>query len=245
MNKQPRTARRDNRERAFRFLNDWYPCTTLLFGDGIDCVVERFCDETAEGRVDPAADAACWLRLLRSGIARQHDLLPYTEDVAAYEGAIAALATSNDARRDAAFVSERNATLGELPGAGLHDLVPVVGRHVQVRSYGFDTPAIVTAIEDCDRLEPVAQPTGRTILFVGWPDESRPRSHLISDGVRMLLSLCDGSRDCATIVRNLRATTASDDGAGFERKVLDALEALRAKNVLTYREPADAGGSEP
>jgi hypothetical protein len=61
----------------------------------------------------------------------------------------------------------------------------------------------------------------------------------------MLLALCDGSRTCAEVVRSLQTTTRVDDANDFEQKVLDALEALRARNVLTYRDPVAAKGGVP
>jgi glycosyltransferase involved in cell wall biosynthesis len=235
-------TRQDDRERALDFLKEWYPSTMLLLGDRVDRIVGSFCFEPARGGVDPAAEAMRWLELVRSEIARARGLLPYAADVAAYEGTIAALAASEDARADAEFVVASNASRDALPDAVRLGLVPVVGRHVRVESYGFNVPAIVTAIEDCDRLEPVDQPTPVTVLFVASRDGDPPRTALVSDGIRLLLFLCDGIRDCAAVVRLLRGEAQIGDGEDPQREVLDALEALRTRNVLTYREPASTGG---
>ena len=229
-----------DRESALRDLNEWFPCTVLLISDGVDNVVERFCHERpAAPAADGAADPSRWLACLRAEIARADDAPAYAGDVAAYEAAIAALMASTDATADATWTAARNAVLGELPSTALGRLVPVVGRHARLESFTFNAPAIVEAIQECDRLEGRDQPAACAVLLRKSPTEPRPLVHIVSDGVRMLLALCDGQRDCARLLQDLRGQTGEQPD-GFDERVLHALEALRARDVLTYREPHEA-----
>jgi hypothetical protein len=238
-------TRRRGGDETGRLLNEWYPCTTLLLGDRANYLIERFCeDEPADACLDTAAEVQRLLTFLQSEIARDASLPEYTEEVAAYEGAIGAIAVSDAARLDALFVAEHNMTLPEFRLGALSAHVPVVGRHVRVERYAFNVPRIVAAIEDCDRLEGVEQPAPCTVLLLKLTSVLRPNTLLISDGVRVLLALCDGQRDCAGIVRCLQAEAPTQKKGDFERRILEACEALRAKNVLTYRRPADPAWSE-
>jgi hypothetical protein len=231
-----------DRESALRYLNEWFPCTVLLVSDGVDNVVERFClEQPAAPQADRAADPSRWLACLRAEIARADDAPAYAGDIAAYEAAIAALMASDDATADATWTTERNAVLGELPPTALGRLVPVVGRHARLESFTFNAPAIVEAIQECDRLAGRDQPAPCVVLLRKSPTEPRPLVHIVSDGVRMLLALCDGQRDCAGIVQDLRVRIGEQPN-GFGERVLHALEALRARDVLTYREPNESAG---
>jgi hypothetical protein len=60
----------------------------------------------------------------------------------------------------------------------------------------------------------------------------------------MLLTLCDGRRNCADVLRCLQSKTGTEEREDFERRALEALETLSAKNVVTFREPQNDGGSD-
>lgn len=149
-----------------RVLNEWYPCTTLLLDDHAASAIARFCHEQGASDYSAAATGGQrWLTFICSGIARELDLPAYTEDVAAYEEALAACALSADAHRDAESIAEQNACL---PAPGLAEfsaLVPVLGRHVRIVHYTHDAPGIVTAIENCDRIAAVQRPGPCTALL--------------------------------------------------------------------------------
>jgi hypothetical protein len=232
-----------DRESALRYLNEWFPCTAVLLDDRIDNVVDRFCREaSAAPDPDGAADSQRWLACVRAELAGADSTPAYAGDVAAYESAIAALMSSDDATADTIWTAERNAVLRELPwSTPLRQLVPVVGRHVRVERYTFNVPAIVAAIEECDRLEGRDQPETCVVLLRKSRTEPRPLMHIVSDGVRLLLALCDGRRDCARVLQALRVE-AGEQPEGFDERALDALEALRARDVLTYHEPDEATG---
>jgi len=233
------TADGHDRDVAARALKESYPCTALLLGDREVEVIERFCTEQpASGQVGAATDAQRWLKFLSSGVARELDLPAYTEDVAAFEEALAELAANDEAGRDAEMVADRNARL-QAPGvAELAGLVPVLGKHVRIERYTFDAPGIVRAIEECDRLEPVEQARPCIVVLMRSVGQARPYTLSINAPVAALLAACDGSTDCAGIVRVLQAKrTGHQDDDSLDRKVFGALEALRAKNVLTYVHP--------
>jgi hypothetical protein len=216
----------------------------LLLGDRIDRAIEKFCADTSPAGKDVPSAVELWLELIRAEIAREPGLLPYSDDVARHEAAIAALALSKEAQCDAQIAAERS---GPLPVADPHGFEPVprIGRHVRVNGYGFDVPAIVTAIEECDRLEPVDSPTACTVLLVKSPDRPRPIAHSISEGFRLLLALCDGRRSSAAIVQTLTAELGGANEDNIAREALDALEALRVRNVLIYDiRPTRQGGED-
>jgi hypothetical protein len=223
----------------------WFPCTLLLLGDHAETAVEQFCRESlANTCPDGFSDPERFLKHLQAVIARAPDVPGYTADVAAYEGAIAALATSDEAGREALSVAEHNEVRHECPAEVLRRLVPVVGGHVRVERYRFNAPGIVAAIEECDRLEGRDQPAQCIVLLLKTPDQPRAHALLISEGVQMLLALCDGRRDCAAVAQRLHEGVSDERADNFERRVFEAIEALRAKNVLTYREPLDLSQSE-
>lgn len=219
-----------NRETGLRTLNEYFPCTVLLLEDHVRAAVDGFSALPGADTDDGAVNG--WLMYLRSGILDQLGVLPFTEDVACYEGAVAALTLNEDACRDAVWFAERNTkTRGHSAAQALNEK-PVAGRHVRLERFHYNAPAIVRAIETCDRIEPVEGPAPRTVLLVRDPGEQRPRLMLISADMERLLAACDGESDCAAIARKL----AGDDHATSPAKVLDAIEVLRSKNVLSYSE---------
>jgi len=217
-----------------------FPCTLLLLGDHADTAVEEFCrDSSANIRADGISDTQRLLTHLQAVIARAPDVPGYAEDVAAYEGAIAALAATDAAGDEAPRMVERDAAESARPIEELGRQVPVVGRHVRVERYRFNAPGIVAAIEECDRLEGREQPADCIVLLVKRPGNPRPDTFLVSEGVQMLLALCDGQRDCAAIAQRLQEGVTGERAGDFERRAFEAIEALRARTVLTCREPLE------
>ena len=232
-----------DREAALAFVNKWYPCTCLLLGERSDVALEQFCHETSTGNVEGAVDVERWLACVHAEVAREQGLPAYTEDVATYEGAIAALTLNDDATVDAATISERNAGVGEIAPELHRRLVPVPGGHVRVERFSFNAPGIVMAIEECDRLEGKDEPEPCAVLLLKKSAEARPQVVMVSEAVCSLLALCDGRRSCAEIAAALWTPAANEEAKVFELRVLNALEQLRARNVLSYREPDT--GREP
>lgn len=230
------TRRRGQAEVAARFLRQCFPCTELLLGENASHAIEKFCDSLAERCVEQA-EPGVWTTFLCSGIARDFDLPPFTEDVAMHEGTIASLAASDDARRDAELFAKRNANISKMAEEKRWLRVPFVGKHVYINHYAYNAPAIVKAIENCDRIGLVAQPSPCTVLLVRSHDQMLPRAILINDSVEALLAACDGIADCATVVRRVIA----DGNAYIERDACFALEVLQEKNVVTYRQSSASG----
>jgi hypothetical protein len=224
---------------------EWFPCTLLLLGDHADAAVEQFFREsllkTCTGGI---SDPERLLTHLEAVIAQAPDVPGYTQDVAAYEGAAATLATSDEAGREAQSVAEHNASRQVCPTEVLRRLVPIVGRHVRVERYRFNVPGIIAAIEGCDRLEGRDQPAPCIVLLLKTLDQPRAHALLISEGVQMLLGLCDGQRDCAAVAQSLHEGVSDERADLFDQRVFEAIELLRAKNVLTYREPLDRSRSQ-
>jgi len=217
----------------------WFPCTLLLLGDHAETAVEQFCRENSANTCpDGISDTERLLVHLQAVIARAPDIPGYAEDVAAYEGAIAALAMSDQPGCEALCTVEQNAVEQKCPMEVLRRLVPVVGGHVRVERYRFNAPGIVEAIEECDRLEGREQPAPCIVLLVKTPDQPRAHSLVVSEGVQMLLALCDGRRDCAAVVQCLHEGVTGERADDIERRALEAIEALRARKVLAFREPS-------
>jgi hypothetical protein len=183
-------TRLQDRDTATRFLEEWFPSATALLGERVDAAIERFWREYhPDGGQHAVADAEGWMKCLHAELAGASDLPGYCADVVSFEGTRAVLGTSDAAARDATLATERNASLHERSET-VDACVPVLGRNVRVERYAFDAPAIVTAIEDCDRLEGLEQPAPCTVLFLRSSVASRPRPMLISEGVAMLVALC-------------------------------------------------------
>ncbi|MDQ3809129.1 MAG: hypothetical protein M3336_02450, partial [Chloroflexota bacterium] len=179
------------------------------------------------------ASAHEWTTLFRSEVRRRRDLPSFAEDVVAYEGAVAELALSQTARRAAQAVAHGNRSLSQVSSNQLRFLAPVLGDNVRIEHYAHNAPAIVSAIQACDRLQPVAARVPTVVLLVLSPDEDEPHPFLINDSVEAVLLACDGTTDCAGIARQLGVEA---DGE-LERSLHHTLESLRVHNILTYREP--------
>lgn len=222
-------------EAAAQVLSESYPCALLLLEDRAQEAVERFCAaQKAPVSPDARDEVRRWLVFFRSGFAREFSLPPYTEDVAAYEAAVAALAASSDAQRDARAFAKRNAILWAVSAADLSICVPVIGKHVRIEHFVYDAPGIVAAIRSCDRIEPFERPGRRTVLLVKAVDQDQPSPLLINSHFEELLAACDGQKDCAAIAEAMGA----EGNRALKCNIYDAIEIMRGKNVLTYREAA-------
>lgn len=237
------TPDRPDRDAVARAFAERYRYTTLLLEDRDAEVMERLGGEPrASERLDAVGEARRWLDRLRSGVARELDVPPYIEDMAAYEAALRALAEDEAVEVEAAWVAARNARLPPPGPKAIATLVPVVGKHVRIEHYAFDVPAIVRAIENCDRLEPATRPRACAVALLKMAGQLEPCTLVINSSTEALLAACDGNTDCAGVARAfLGDVTDPRDRASVESSMLRALEALRAMGVLTYRDP---GGTQ-
>jgi hypothetical protein len=105
-----------------------------------------------------------------------------------------------------------------------------------VEHFAYNAPEIVAAIENCDRLDEAGRPAPCTIMLMRAASGPGVRIFAISDGVEMVLGLCDGSNDCAAIVGRLRTRTQEEDG--LEIQVWETLRTLRASGALVFHSPA-------
>jgi hypothetical protein len=221
------TAPRHGSDPAAR-LREWYPCTLLLLGAAADGAIERF----------GHTRAADWLSVVQAEIAMKQGLPEFTRDVAAYEAAVAALASNDGAGNDAVWFTREN--VGSPPPSleAMPAVTPVVGRHVRVEHFAYNAPEIVAAIENCDRLDEAGRPAPCTIMLMRAASGPGVRIFAISDGVEMVLGLSDGSNDCAAIVGWLRTRTQAQEGDGLEIQVWETLRTLRASGALVFHSPA-------
>ena len=209
-----------------------FPCTERVLSDVFARALER-ARESVPRQPDARGGADAVLRgvteVLLAACAREPDVPAFAADVVAYEAALAALAASDGAAADARAFAEHNATLVP-PGAGDLALVfPVTGKHVRVERFGCDVAALAEAIESCDRIEPLLSGGPCAVLFAVSDRARAVRRFRIGESVRALVEACDGTRDAAAI-----AAAAGEPAEA----VLAALEALRAHDIVTYREGA-------
>jgi hypothetical protein len=180
-----------------------------------------------------------WLRSLSLVFAGEDGLPPFFRDVATYEHTMAKLIVDETALRDCQSVTQRNSAMGVIDLDSLRCLVPIVGKHVLLEHFLYNAPAIVVSIENCDRIEPFTQPDDQLVLIALAVGEHRPFAVRVNAAIRDLLSVCDGQRNCAEVAERMGAL--SGDQA---MQVYDAIERLRAKNIVTYLETRLTPGNE-
>jgi len=172
-----------------------------------------------------------WLTSLPPVFTGECALPPFFRDVATYEHAMAKLTVDETALRDCEWVTQRNAAMEVIDLKCLDSRVAVVGKHVRLEHFLYNAPAIVEAIENCDRIEPVEHADAQLVLMARAAGQHRPFAMRVNALIRDLLSACDGQINCAEVAERMGAV-----GRAQVKKVYEALERLRAKNILTYLE---------
>jgi hypothetical protein len=225
---------------AAAVLDEWFTCTQPLVGDALSMAAQRFCSKKRVAAVTTHDMASCWASCLNAVI---DDAIapPYAADVLEYEAIVADVALSSAAACDARLAASRNATR-HLDSADSR-FIPVTGDHVRLAHFHFDAPAIAYAIEKCDRLGELQQPSSRTVLFVRQPPECRPSVMYITTGIEMLLLRCNGDDDLPTIIDGIRHDAHDDEHSDVQAQALAAVGALQSRNAISNSSTHDGNGA--
>ncbi len=216
-----------------------YPCTARLLGNKVSHIVDAFCAAHPPVWTDEptlVTEAGRLASFFDHGGLRELGLPDYAQDLIRFEITLFELSRDPQALADAERFETANRALGSAPG-GYSGLVPVVGRHVRVESYAYDAPALLGAIENCDRLDYYATPGSFVVLLVKSSDQRRPKLLRINGDAQTLLAACDGSATVGRIVERMtrEACERGKPHADMAARVGAALEHLRTRGVLAYR----------
>jgi hypothetical protein len=221
---------------AFKAL----PHAARLLGGDVVRTVEPFCaacPPVPVGAPGVVVEARRYAAFLRSNVTKL-GLAARIGEVAAYEAALYEHSNDVGAWAAAKAFAAENAAAWSDSADTFATKVPVTGKHARIEMFAHDVPAIIDALGHSRPVEPETHARPTIVLFIKGATRRTSEALRITRDIGALLAECNGSATGHEIAGRM-SVEAQRRGLPDERMLnhlFTLCEALRRKNVLTYRE---------